>query len=175
MGRFLEIVLLFVGAACGYGVVQDQITALVCIESFTVGHPRLIDSESPTVLALFWGVVASWWGGLLIGVGAACAARLGRRPKLAARDLYRSVLVLLAFMAASALGAGLVGFSLAKSGGVWLLEPLASQVAEADHPRFLANLWAHTAAYGAGFAGGAVLYVRILFRRWKAARVGSRE
>ena len=141
MREFFKIVLLFTLAACVYGVLHDQVTARVCLEYFTVGHPRLIDSESPTVLALFWGVVASWWGGLLVGIGAACAARLGTRPALSVRELFPSVRVLLAVMAITSLAAGLAGHALASRGMVWLLEPIASRVAVEDHPRFLADLW----------------------------------
>ncbi len=62
-------------AAISYGIVHDQITARICVEYFTVGHPRLTDSDLPTVLALFWGVVATWWVGLPLGLGLAFAAR----------------------------------------------------------------------------------------------------
>jgi hypothetical protein len=55
----IAIIFLSVAAAIVYGIVHDQITARICIEYFTIGHPRLIDSDSPTVLGLFWGVVAT--------------------------------------------------------------------------------------------------------------------
>ena len=46
----IAILLISVLAAIFYGVVHDQITARICVEYFTIGHARLIDSDSPTVL-----------------------------------------------------------------------------------------------------------------------------
>ena len=93
--KSLSIVALAMAAAISYGIVHDQITARICLEYFTIGHPRLIASESPTVLALFWGVVATWWVGLPLGIALAVAARIGGRPKLTATDLVRPLAKLL--------------------------------------------------------------------------------
>lgn len=51
---FIAIVLLAVLAACGYGVIHDQITVRICLEYFTIGHPRIFTTESPTLLAFGW-------------------------------------------------------------------------------------------------------------------------
>ena len=63
--------------AAAYGILHDLITAHVCVEYFTIGHPRIVDSESPLVLALVWGVVAMW-----AVFAAALVAALRRRPGL---------------------------------------------------------------------------------------------
>src|SRR5258705_9772894 len=112
--EFLRIVGLGLGAAIGYGIVHDQITARICVEYFTVGHPPLISSTSPTLLALAWGVAATWWVGLPLGLGLAVAARAGTRPKVGAAAVAPSVLVLLGIMASCALMAGLTGYLLAR-------------------------------------------------------------
>ena len=65
------------------------------MEYFTIGHARLIDSESPTVWALYGGVIATWWVGLPLGIGLALAARAGSRPKLFVGDLLRAILNLM--------------------------------------------------------------------------------
>lgn len=64
-----------------YGVLHDLVTAHVCVEYFTVGHPQLFEFEtdSPTLLALGWGVVATWWVGAGLGVPLALVARVGSR------------------------------------------------------------------------------------------------
>src|SRR5437762_268271 len=111
--EFLKIVGLGILAAVSYGIIHDQITARVCVEYFTIGHPPLIPSTSPTLLALAWGVVATWWVGLPLGFTLASAARLGHRPKLLAAQLTPLILRLLATMAAVALFAGIVGYILA--------------------------------------------------------------
>jgi hypothetical protein len=59
--RFIAIVALAVAAGIAYGILHDQVTARVCLEYFTIGHPPLIPSQSPTLLAIAWGIVATWW------------------------------------------------------------------------------------------------------------------
>ena len=50
-----------------FGIAHDLVTAHVFVEYFTVYHPRVVDSESPVVMALVWGVLATWWVGLIAG------------------------------------------------------------------------------------------------------------
>lgn len=160
MGKAAEgarIVALCVGAAVAYGVVHDQMTARVCLEYFTVGHGWETDWTSPTLIALRWGVLATWWVGLLLGLPLALVAQAGRLPTVAARDLVRPIGVLLGVMAALALLAGITGYVSARMGWLWLLPPMAERVAPARHARFLADLWAHNASYLSGFLGGNVL------------------
>ena len=45
MVQSIAIIFVCVAAAIVYGILHDQITARICIEYFTIGHPRLIDSE----------------------------------------------------------------------------------------------------------------------------------
>lgn len=125
----------------------------------------MFHTESPTLLALGWGVLATWWVGLILGVGLAVAARAGKRPVIAARGLARSILVLLAVTGVIAVVAGFVGNALASSGKIWLVGDLADRVPEGRHVAFLTDAWAHSAAYGAGFLGGAWLCVRTWRRR----------
>jgi hypothetical protein len=160
-----KIIGLAIFSAILYGIAHDQVTARVCIEYFTVGHPPIFGTDSPTLLAFGWGVVATWWVGLILGIPLAISARVGTRPKLGARDLAPGIVRLLVVMALASLAAGIVGFYVARAGGVILLEPLASRVPRDRHLPFLADLWAHSAAYGVGFLGGLVLYVRTWRRR----------
>ena len=102
----LKIIALGLCAAVGYGILHDQVTARICVEYFTVGHPRIIASDSPTLLGLVWGVVATWWVGLPLGAMLALAARAGSLPKLDALDLRASVLILVGVMAICAALAG---------------------------------------------------------------------
>jgi hypothetical protein len=101
------IVLLCVAAAVTYGIVHDQITARVCVEYFTIGHPPMIGTEDPTLLGLGWGIIATWWVGALLGVPLAIVARAGSRPKRSAASLVRPLLWLMAVAAATALLAGI--------------------------------------------------------------------
>lgn len=160
------IILLCISAAITYGIAHDQITARVCVEYFTIGHPPVFETESPTLLAFGWGIIATWWVGLLIGVPLAIAARIGSRPKLAAGALLRPLAALLGVMGCCAGVAGVIGYALARGGAVVLLEPLASMVPQDRHTAFIADLWSHSASYLVGFVGGVVLIVRT----WKWRR-----
>lgn len=57
----LQVVLL----SCALGVAIDLVTANIAVEYFTVHHPHVVESKSPWVMALVWGIGASWWFGLI--------------------------------------------------------------------------------------------------------------
>ncbi|MEX0794660.1 MAG: hypothetical protein WD045_16100 [Pirellulaceae bacterium] len=75
--QFLLIIALSIASAVIYGILHDQITARVCVEYFTIGHPPVFNTEAPTLLGLGWGIIATWWVGLILGVGLAMVARIG--------------------------------------------------------------------------------------------------
>ena len=81
LGEPIKTLALCVAATVLYGVLHDQVTARVCLEYFTEFHPPLVDSRSPAVVALAWGVAATWWVGVILGLGLACAARVGPWPR----------------------------------------------------------------------------------------------
>lgn len=157
-------------AAVGYGIVHDQVTARVCVEYFTVGHPPIFGTNDPTLLGIGWGIIATWWVGLLLGVPLAVVARAGSRAKRSVGSLVRPILCLLAVMAISALTAGIVGWLLACGGAVFLVGPLAREVPADRHIPFLADMWAHSTSYLVGLVGGIVVMVRV----WRSRKVGSR-
>ena len=158
----LAIVILSVLAAVLYGVVHDQVTARICIEYFTIGHPPIFTHpiSSPTVVGLAWGVIATWWMGVLLGNPLAAAAQVGGRPKRSAGSLVRPIGVLLVCMASAAMVAGALGYLAASQGMVVLLEPLAGRVPADRHAAYLTDLWAHSASYVSGTLGGIWLIVR---------------
>lgn len=157
--KSFAIVALSVLAAVVYGIIHDQFTARICVEYFTIGHARLIDSDSPAMLGLFWGVVATWWVGLALGFELAVAARAGSRLKMEAFQLLRPLGKLVCWMSAIAFVAGLVGYLTARLGLIFLAEPLASRVPADKHVAFLTAAWAHTASYLSAVLGGAILWV----------------
>jgi hypothetical protein len=157
--KTLAIVALCVCSAVIYGIIHDQITARICVEYFTIGHPPVFNTDSPTLLGLGWGVIATWWVGLILGVPLAMVARLGSRPKKTVTSMIRPLLALLLIMACCALLSGSIGYMLARNGKVFLMEPMASAVPVEKHVRFITDLWSHLASYGVGFIGGIVLIV----------------
>lgn len=168
--RALKIVVLSTLAAILYGILHDQVTARVCLEYFTIGHPPIFPTRSPTLLAIGWGIIATWWVGLPLGCALALAARAGgSRPKLEAHELVRPIGVLLLCMFALALVAGLSGAFLASRGQVWLVEPLKTAVPADRQVAFLADLWAHTASYLGGLVGGIGLAIWTWKKRGRLA------
>jgi hypothetical protein len=161
----LKIIVLCIVAAIVYGILHDQVTARVCVEYFTIGHPPIFHTEDPTLLAFGWGVIATWWMGLILSIPAILTARVGSWPKFDAADLVRPVCFLLIVMACCSLLAGIAGYLTASAGGVQLIGSLAYRVPAAKHVAFLADLWAHLTAYGVGFFGGIALSIWVLFRR----------
>ncbi len=59
----IAIIFLCVFSAVVYGILHDQITARICVEYFTIGHPPVFGTDDPTLLGLGWGVIATWWVG----------------------------------------------------------------------------------------------------------------
>jgi hypothetical protein len=155
----LAIVLLCVVSAVAYGIAHDLVTAHICVEYFTVAHPRLVASESPVVLALLWGVVATWWVGAILGWLLALAARSGPRPQRDWRSLVRPVVMVNIVAALAATAAGLMGRAFARQGMIVVYDPLFAKIPREHHVAFLTDAWAHTASYLVAFVGGAILVV----------------
>ncbi len=169
----IGIVLMCIAAAVCYGIAHDQVTARVCVEYFTVGHPPVFGTDDPTLLGIGWGIIATWWVGLLLGVPLTIVARAGSRPKRSVSSLFRPLLWLLTVMAVCALVAGIVGWLLASNGAVFLVGPIAHELPTERHVPFLADLWAHSASYLVGLVGGIIVMVQVWRSRGQAARAGA--
>jgi hypothetical protein len=155
--KFASIVMLTVAAGVVYGVLHDQVTARVCVEYFTIGHPPLIPSASPTLLALAWGIVATWWVALPMGVALASSARLGERRPVSARQLIKPIATLLVSMGCVALIAGVTGYALAARHLIVPNEWVLLNISQAKQAAFMGDWWAHSASYFSGFLGAIVL------------------
>ena len=163
--RWIAIILMCVVTCVAYGIIHDQITARICVEYFTIGHPPVFPTDDPTLLGLGWGVIATWWVGVLLGVPLAAACRLGRWPKREPRTLWRPLIRLSAFSFTIAAIAGLVGWVAASNGWVFLVGSISDRVSADRHVPFLIDLWAHSASYLVGFVGGIVVIVMVLLGR----------
>jgi hypothetical protein len=152
----LKIVLVCVGAAILYGIVHDQFTARIFVEYFTVFHPPVFPTQSPTLLGIGWGIIATWWVGAILGILLAVAVRAGSRPKLRVGVLINPISKLLVVMAGSACLFGLTGYLLTRWAMIAPPAWVVSGVAPSDRARFMADSWAHNASYAVGFIGGIV-------------------
>jgi len=173
MGESVKIVLLCVLAAIAYGIVHDQFTARICLEYFTVFHPPVFATRSPTLLSIGWGIIATWWVGSFLGLLLAIAARAGKRPALTAGHLFRPVCKLLLVMGTCATVSGILGFVLARRGMILPPEWMAFRLSTPAQFRFMADWWAHSASYGSGFVGGIGLCLMTYRRRNQLQDVGD--
>ncbi len=171
--RFLSIVVTCILAAILFGVLHDQITARVCVEYFTVGHAKAIDTDNPTLLGLYWGVVASWWAGLLLGLGLATAARVGPRPKRELKSFLKPIGGLLIVMALFAMIAGGVGYTMGIGGNIALHDTIRETVPNAKWPAFQACAFAHLASYYVAFIGGGMLIAWVWLSRKRLRPIRS--
>lgn len=166
----LKFLLFCIGVAIIYGIVHDQVTARVCIEYFTIGHPHIFDTDSPTILAFTWGILATWWAGLLLGVLLLGSATIGRWPHYHFVKLRRSVVVIMLIAAPLALLAGVAGYLIADAWGWSLPESLASRIAADRHALFVADLFAHNTSYAVAMIGSIILCIRVVAARIREGR-----
>jgi hypothetical protein len=158
----IKIVALCILAGAVYGILHDQVTVRVCLEYFTVFHPNIFHTQSPTLLALGWGVLATWWVSIFLGIMLAIAARAGSRAKLTASQIFPKLLNLLAIMAIFALAAGIAGYFLQGLG----MEYYATAIPKQIRHTFYADLWAHETSYLTGIIGGIILWIMV----WRSRR-----
>jgi len=160
----LKIIVGCIAAAIVYGIVHDQVTARICVEYFTVFHPPVFATVSPTLLGLGWGVIATWWVGAFLGMLMCIAARSGPRPKLTIREVARPIIWLLTGMGCSALLFGVLGYFMGSMPPNWF-----AAIPTPAHRRFVADWWAHSASYATGFLGGLLVCVLVYIRRGRLA------
>ncbi len=163
----IAILMMTVLAAITYGVIHDQITVRICLEYFTVFHELPFESDSPTVIALLMGILATWWVGLPLGVGLMLASRAGSLPKRSAISLIRPLATLLVLMGIGAAVAGFAGYHFASKGQVVPPGDFAQLILKSRHPVFVADFWAHNASYAGGVIGGLGLIFWVLWSRYR--------
>lgn len=163
--QFLRIIGLCVIAAVMYGIVHDQFTAHICVEYFSVFHPPIFGTASPTLLAFGWGVVATWWMGAFLGVLLALSARVGSKRKVDAHELVRPIMTLLCTMGILATAAGITGYVLGGRGAVVPPPWISAALPRTRHAQFMADWWAHNVSYLSGFLGGLTVCVITIRKR----------
>jgi hypothetical protein len=169
--KSLSIIGMSILACVIYGIIHDQITARLCVEYFTIFHAPIFGTNDPTLLGIGWGILATWWVGLFLGVPLAVVSRAGKLPKRSAADLTRPLATLMVIAACIATTAGVFGFVASSNGWIRMVEPWASRIPPEKHVLFLTDLWAHNASYGVGFVGGLVMMALV----WRGRLLEGRE
>lgn len=163
----LKILLISVVASIAYGEIHDQFTAHLCVEYFSVLHPHVVNTNSPAIFAMVWGVLATWWVGLFLGLFLAASARLGSEPRLTSRDMVKPILGLLAVMAVCASAAGVLGYVYPRSVVNW---HDVIDIPESKYRNLNAVWFSHNASYASGIVGGLVLCVLNVLHRVRASK-----
>ncbi len=163
----VKIVGLCIGACVAYGIIHDLATAHLCVEYFTREHPTLVNTESPIVLALLWGVAATWWVGAIGGALLAWAARAGTRPRWTTQQLIPLILRVAITAGAAAFVMGALGYILA-TGFEWHRYDWTPEWATRETaPRYWAVAFAHATSYGVASLGGLGVIVYVWRQRNK--------
>lgn len=149
-----------------YGILHDQITVRICKEYFTIGHPAIIPSFNTTLLGLGWGIIATWWVGLLLGLPLAAVCRIGNRRKLSLYMIIKQIIALFAITFIISSIFGLTGWLLADCKIINLSDPFARRIQDAKHPYFLADAWMHSASYIIGISCGVLFILYIIYIRY---------
>lgn len=161
----LLIVLGATVASVAFGIAHDLVTAHVYLPYFTVYHPKIVDSESPIVMALVWGFLATFWVGAPCGVILALANGTGPVPSLELSRVFRvlkrgtfwlfvsSILVLISLYAISS------------------RVPMSARKASFENDRrAVVVATTHAYSYSAAPIACLIMSSRIIFLRLKKAR-----
>jgi hypothetical protein len=143
----LQIILRVCLALIGYGMLQDQVSARLCPEYFTIGHPPISGISAPTLLGIAWGLLGGLPGGILLGTALALAMRSGPRPPLAFAAVRRPILLLLAGMALGTLISGLSAWYNASVVNIAVGIPWSAVLAPERQRAFFIVASAHFATY----------------------------
>lgn len=150
-------------ASVAYGWAHDLVTAHVAPLYFTEYHPKLVESQSPLVMALIWGVLATFWVGAIGGVGIGLANIAGRWPPLEWARLRRAVVKLL--VACWLLSMAALAGVYSMSGRIPLNERRATY--ERDR-RLVAVAVAHGVGYTVSAGGALALAAWTLGKRYRS-------
>jgi hypothetical protein len=155
---------------------QDQVSARLCPEYFTVFNPRIPGLTNPTGLGIAWGFLATWWLGLFCGYAAGLVATATRkpapgrvpRPVLSPRDIIRPLGLLLVMVALAVALTGATVWIHCESLGVSIDPEFGRVLPPERHRALLVVSCYHFVGYVAAIGGSLALLVWI--RRERARR-----
>jgi hypothetical protein len=173
--EYYRIIALTAGSLAAYAIAQDEVTARLSPEYFTVAHEGLVRNvltgdlgvTSPTLLGLRWGGLAGGGPGLVLGMILADFCQGGSGPTLPGRFLYRPIAYFIATVAVCSVGMGVTAFTLYHTGSLDLDEGWRETITAEQHLGFLIDMWTHWGTYAGGVLGGVALTVWTARQRHK--------
>ncbi len=173
--EYYRIIALTVGSLAAYAIAQDEVTARLSPEYFTVAHEGFVRNvltgdlgiTSPTLLGLCWGGLVGGGPGLVLGMILADFCQGGSGPTLPVRTLYRPLLCFILTIALCSVTLGLTAFTLSQTGSLDLDEGWKETITPDQHFGFLIDMWTHWGTYAGGILGGIALAVWTARRRYK--------
>ena len=150
-----------------FGVLQDQVSARLCPEYFTLFHPPIPGLNDPTLMGISWGFLGAWWAGLFLGYAAGLVATFGTLPKLTPRDVVRHLLFLMLYVGATVSAIGGIVWWHAELLGVSIDPGLGRLLPPEHHRALLVVSCYHFAAYASSLCGSVVLCAWIWRERVK--------
>lgn len=171
----VKIVFLCIIASVVYGTVHDQITVRLCPAYFTEWyfHAEVFQHPNLTVVGLFWGIVATWWVGLILGVPIAIVSIYGAVEWWTwRRSVKPLVLLIISLWITAAIGywtSILLSFRADSEALGYFPET------DQDLLRFSSVLVAHNVSYVAGAIGGLLIAWWIHCQRKKLVVIQSKQ
>lgn len=166
--QWIAIVLACTIAAATYGVANDLVTAFCCIEFFRLFHID-VQTSNPIVIAVVYGVLSTWWVGVILGVIVASSARLGGQPRVDVLGLVRPLGLLVLCVGITAIVFGLGAYLMATPSRLQdaSIKELFERLPVEKHRAAFAVNGAHLGAYIAGIIGSVMLSIRTIVVRSK--------
>ncbi len=157
--EFPKIIFGVLGAVMGFGFLYESLSALWCVEYYTLGQGALmiVKSGAPAWIGLQFSFLGWSWVGGALGGAIAVAARIGGEVQIKPAFFIRPITALLIFVGlAAAIGAA-AGFFGEQTDRYPLMTPWSSGLAREKHAPYVALQWSHAGAYAAALIGGAAL------------------
>jgi hypothetical protein len=95
------------GIVAVYAMLHDQYIVRIAPEHFTAYHPPMWGLTDPHALAAAWAFGASWYPGTLLGIATTLAARADSMPRISARFVLLSVVIVVCLTEVAAALSGL--------------------------------------------------------------------
>lgn len=155
------------GLMAVYGMLQDQFSARLCPEYFTVLHNPIPGLSDPTLVGIVWGFLASAGGGIAMGYAAGLSGTLGNNPPYTTRELLKAMLLLIGAVGLITLMTGVGVYRHAEMFSITLDPRLNELIPVELHRNAFTVACYHFAAYGSAISGSIIMCVCIGVSRMK--------